>query len=364
MQEFVKDRFKISPYLVFYMVISMQIGIGILGYQRIVISHAGQDSWISVLFAGLFLHIVLWMIYRISETVKGDIVSVHEFLLGKIIGKIISSIFIVYFIVFSLTVLRSYIEIIQVWVFPNMNIFWFTFAFMLLCIYITFGGFRTVVGIAFFGTVLPAYLFLTFGFNLKYAQVFHLFPIWDHSIKDILLGSYKMSLTFIGFETLLFFYPFIKEPQKSKKWAHLALVTTTLIYTGLMLITITYFSEEQGAKSIWATLTMWKILQMPFVERFEYIGIATWNLVILPNVCISIWIASRLIRRVFHFQQKNSVIFIAICILIVINFFNTREKVSFLNDFTGKMGFIFAFIYIPILFICIIIAKKVKKIEQ
>lgn len=339
----------------------MQIGIGVLGYQRLIAQYAHEDAWISVLIAGIIIHFIVWMMYKIMEAVDGDLVTAHIYIAGNFIGKLLSTIFVFYFFTYALTILRSYLEVIQVWMFPTMSIFWFTLAYLLLCIYIIYGGFRTVVGIAFFGIVLPAYLFLIFGFNLRFANFEHLMPILDNSFKDILLGSYHMSLTFVGFEIVLFIYPFIKNPEKSKKWAHLAILTTTLLYTGLMMLTISYFSEEQLRRSIWATLTMWKIVQMPFVERFEYIGIATWSLVILPNFCISLWVASRLLKRIFNIQQKKGVILISIICLIVINFIKTREQVGLINDYTGKIGFIFTFFYIPILLVLVLIVKKVKE---
>jgi spore germination protein (amino acid permease) len=357
----IPDRLKISPFLVFYLIMSMQIGIGVLGYQRIIALKAGYDAWMSILLAGGCIHVIVWMIYKIGETVDGDIVTAHKYIAGNFFGKVLSSIFIGYFTLYSLTVVRTFIEVIQVWMFPEMSTFWFSFGFMILCVYIIFGGFRTVVGMAFFGLVLPAYLLLTFGWAIKFANFYNLLPILDHSIKEVLTASYYMSLTFIGFEIILFFYPFIKEPEKSKKWAHLAVLTTTLIYTVLAIITFAYFAEEQLQKQIWATLAMWKIVEMPFVERFEYIGIANWNLIILPNVCISVWIASRLIKRIMNVRQKIGVFFIVGPVLFLINFLDTREKINMLNDYIGKMGFAFTFIYIPMLFAAVMIAKKVKK---
>ncbi|RBP91340.1 spore germination protein (amino acid permease) [Cytobacillus firmus] len=357
----VPERLQISPFLVFYLVMSMQIGIGVLGYQRIIAMDAGYDAWISILFAGGCIHVIVWMIYKIGETVGGDIVTAHKYILGNFFGKALCSIFIGYFILYSLTVVRTFVEVIQVWMFPELSTFWFSFGFMILCVYIIFGGFRTVVGTAFFGLVLPAYLLLTFGWAIKFSNFYNLLPIWDHSIKELLTASYHMSLTFIGFEIILFFYPFIKEPKKSQKWAHLAVLTTTLIYTILAIITFAYFAEDQLSKQIWASLTMWKIVEMPFVERFEYIGIANWNLIILPNVCISIWIASRLIKRVFNIRQKVGVFFVVGGVLSVIHFLDSRERINTLNDYVGKMGFTFTFIYIPLLFAAVMFVKKLKK---
>ncbi|MFJ5621226.1 GerAB/ArcD/ProY family transporter [Peribacillus loiseleuriae] len=360
-EQTIPDRLKISPYLIFYAIMSMQIGLGAMDFQRLIAKYAGYDAWISILFVGACLHIILWMMYKIVETVNGDIVTAHMYVAGNHLGKVLSFPFIFYFLVHSLATLRTFIEIIQVWMFPDLSIFWFTLGFMLLCMYIVFGGLRTVVGISFFGLVLPAYLLFTFGFNLPYSNFESILPILDHSVKDLLKSSFHMSLSFIGFEIVLFLYPFIKEPQKSKKWAHLAILTTTLLYAVFAIMTFAYFSEGQLQKAIWPTLMMWKILKLSFVERFEFIGIANWNLIILPNVCFSIWIGSRLVKKIFNIKQKKGVYLFIITHLAIITFIHTREEINLLNSMMAKIGFAFIMLYIPLLFIAVQIAKKVKR---
>ncbi|WP_226643456.1 GerAB/ArcD/ProY family transporter [Mesobacillus subterraneus] len=360
MQQPVPERLQVSPFLVLYLIMSMQIGIGVLGYQRIIAKAAGYDAWISVLAAGLSIHIIIWMIYKICGTVQGDIVAANAYVFGKKIGNVLSVLFIVYLLIFAMAVLRTFIEVIQVWMFPEIKVFWYSLVFMILAIYIVFGGFRTVTGIAFFCIVLPSYLLLTFGFALKYGEFSNLLPIFDHSIKELATSAYHMSLTYIGFEIPLFFYPFIKDAPKSQKWAHLGVFLTTFIYTVLAIITFAYFSEAQLAKSIWATLEMWKIVTMPFVERFEYIGIANWNLIILPNICIALWGGSMILKRAFKLRQRKGVIVLALICLVAVCLFDTRDKINLLNDWTAKIGFAMTYIYIPILFIATLIAKKVK----
>ncbi|MGG1678296.1 GerAB/ArcD/ProY family transporter [Neobacillus sp. NRS-1170] len=361
MEQLVPEKAKISPFLVFFLVHTMQFGIGVLGFQRIIAMTAGYDAWISVILAGLSIHIIVWMMYKILETAEGDIITAHSFVFGNKIGKLLSFPFVIYFLLIAVTVLRTYIEVIQVWMFQDMSTFWYSLAFCVLAIYIIFGGFRAVTGVAFFGVVLPAYLIFSFFFTIPYADIKNLQPILDHSIKDLVMASYQMSLTYLGYEILLFFYPYIKDPQKSKKWAHLGVLFTTFLYTALTLLTFAYFSEGQLQKSIWSTLTMWKIVEMPFVERFEYIGIANWNIIILPNFCIALWCASRILKRVTKIKQKYGVLLISLVVLITINLFKSREQINTLIDYTGKISFYINFVYIPLLFFLVLIVKKVKK---
>lgn len=360
----VPENKKVSPFLVFFLIHAMQFGIGILGFQRVIAKTAGYDAWMSVIITGLAIHVILWMIYKMLNTVNGDIVSIHRYVFGKKIGNFLSFILIFYFTLLAVMVLRTYIEVVQVWMFPQLETFWFAFAFLTVVVYAIFGGFRTVTGMAFFGIVLPSYILVLFLFTIPYADYSNILPMFEHSLLDVLTAGKNMSLTIIGFETILVFYPFIKDPEKSKKWGHLAIFYTTSLCLYLCILTFGYFPEEQLQINIWPTLTMWKIIMMPFVERFEYIGIANWCLIILPNACVTLWCASRLAKRLFSIKIKKSVPALALLSLIATSLIFTRTQVSYISDLVSNIGFYFTFVYIPLLFIATMIIKKVKKNDK
>jgi spore germination protein AB len=356
----VPESKQISPFLVFFLIHTMQSGIGVLGFQRFIAKAAGYDAWISIIFTGIVIHILLWMMFKMLEIANGDMTSIHTFVLGKKIGKFLSSIFILYFSLYVVTILRGYIEIVQVWMFPELRTFWFALVFLILVTYIVFGGLRTVAGMAFFSVILPLYIAVLFIIIIPHADFTNLLPMFDHSVKELLLASRNMSFSLLGFETLLFFYPFIQHPEKSKKWAHFGSLFSIILLIYLAILSFGYFSEEQLQKNVWPTLTMWKIIKLPFVERFEYIGITNWALIILPNLCICLWCASRIAKQIFSIRQKTSVLFIAILCLIAISLLSTRQQINILTNFTAKVGFYFNIIYIPLLFAATLIAKKVK----
>ena len=360
MQGSVPERLQISPFMAAYVVVSMQIGIGVLGFQRSIAKDAGYDAWISVLVAGLITNLSIWLIYKVCEAVEGDVMYANVYVFGKIIGNSINTFFIVYFIITCAGVLGALIEIIRTWMFLDLNPFSFAIVYLLLGIYIVYGGFRTVVGISFLGIVIPSYLVFTFGFALKYGDFTNLLPVFDHSFSEMIKSGYNMSLSYLGFETLLVFYPFIKKPEQSKKWVHIGLLATTLFYTGLAVISFSYFPPSLLERSIWATLEMWKIVRLPFIERFEYLGIANWALILIPNVAITLWAASRCAKRVYRIQQKKAVILIALLCLIIAVLIPTRERMDLFLDIDSKFGFSLVYIYIPILYLLILIKKKVK----
>jgi len=357
----IPENKKFSPYLVFFTVAGMQIGIGVLGFQRIIAKFAGYDAWISVLLAGLSTHIIIWFIYKQLETVNGDLTDIHSAVFGKWIGKLLNLFFVFYFSLFVVTVLRTYIEVIQVWMFPDMSTAWFTFAYLLLSIYVINGGIRTVVGLFFFGSVLPYYIIYFYGYAIPFSDFRHFLPIFNHSLNDVIEATQGMSLTNLGYELLLIYYPFIKAPNKSKKWSHIGLLFTTIVNLYVTFITFAFYSQAQLQKDIWATLTTFKIIHFPVVERFEFIGIANWCLVVLPIVCLSLWSASRVLKRTLKVKQKYGVILIS-CFVFFINIqLKSRFHVDIINNIIADMGFIINYVYIPLLFLLLMIVNKVKK---
>ncbi|MGP4080137.1 GerAB/ArcD/ProY family transporter [Pseudalkalibacillus sp. R45] len=356
----ISENAMVSPTLVFFLIHAMQIGVGILGFQRYIAKDAGYDAWISILIGGLMMHILLWMIYKILEDSDGDIVSVHNDIYGKYLGGLLSIIFSFYFLLLSLTVVRTFIEVVQVWVFPRLNVWVFSFVFLLLAYYFAAGGFRVVTGMCLFSVLLGLPVLSLYFFPLQFAHMENLFPIINHSIPELLASTKTATLSFLGIELLLIYYPFIKKPHASKKWAHHGVFFTTLIYLGTAIVSFVYYSLEGIQDIIWPTISLWKIVELPFVERFEYIGLAMWVYVILPNICLALWAASRVPRRVLNFKQHWILIIYFIILFIACGLLKDRETIDQLNDWTGKIGF-YILLYIPILFLFQKAANKVRK---
>ncbi|WP_157951009.1 GerAB/ArcD/ProY family transporter [Peribacillus acanthi] len=348
----VKKSDQISPFLVAYLIHSVQVGVGILGFQRIIIQSAGNDSWIAVIIGGLFFSLAIWLMYKLLNQEKKDLVGIHQSLFGKWIGGFLTMIWVLYWLVISISIFRAYIEVVQAWMFPLINVKTFSVILAILVYYTISGGFKTVVGICFLGVVIPLYLVFTFIFPLEYAQFRNILPIWNHSVKDIAVGSKDMTYSYLGISTLLMYYPYIKHADQSQKWAQIGNLATMVLYLFVMIMSIIFFSEAQVSKYIWATLTAWKIVEMPFVERFEYIGITSWALIILPNICLTLWCASKATSLTLNIKPKHISRAMLLIMVLAAVFLNGRDMINTFIDTSSKVGYYLLFVYLPIL-VCI-----------
>ncbi|WP_176446780.1 GerAB/ArcD/ProY family transporter [Lentibacillus sp. CBA3610] len=353
---------KVPPLMVFFLISASQIGVGFLGFQSIINQYAGHDAWISVIVAGLGVSAIIWIMYQIlKHDDKGDIIAVHQFTYGKWLGNFLTLLFIMYLLLMATVVLRTYIEIIQVWMFPHLKVWAFLLLLIPLIYYTISDQFRTVVGVCFLGIVYPFFLNLSLLYPLTYAEFTYIMPIMDHAITDIMQSSTLAVLNFMGFSALFVFYPFIRESGKSQKYAHYGNLYTTVLYVLVCLIAYVFYSQRELDEVIWPTLELWKILEMPLMERFEYFGIATMFFTILPNVVLFMWAATRTVNRAFGFQHKKVAVVLLIILYIASVISTGREGVNILNDSAGRIGLVFLFIYIPVLFIIHFIRRKVRK---
>lgn len=358
-------RYQVSPYLLFFIIYASQVGVGILSFQRGIAKEAGYDGWISVLLAGCLAQILIFIMYKLVSKANGDIVMIQRDIFGKYAGGILNFIIIIYYGLASISVLRSYIEIVQVWIFPTLPTWCLSIFFMILCYRIISGGFRVVVGVCFFSVMIPTFSLITsFFFPLKYAHIENLMPVFDHSPLEILSGIKSSIYTLAGFEILLMVYPFIRKSKSSQRFVHLAILATTLIYTLSAIISFLYFSEEQLSMTIWPELSMTKIIHFSFLERFEYIYISFYMITILAIISLLLWSSSRGFKLIFQIKQKYPLIILCFLNVIGCQFLPDRNIIIKYQELISQINFWIFYVYIPILYLLFNVLKRGKQNEK
>lgn len=338
--------------MVLFLIHPVQFGMSELWFVRYLVEDAGADGWMGIIIAGSGVHILLWMMYSILKKGKGSAVAINRDVFGKWVGGGISLTLIVFFVFEGISIVRSYAEIVEVFLFPGIETWLIAIMILILVYYAVGGGFRVVVGICFWGFFLP-FITLTpvLVAPLEYAHFGNLLPIMTHPVSDLLKAGKDMSMAFIGFEGLLISYPFIKKADSSQKWAHASNLFTTLFYLLIAVISIAYFNKALIQKFIWPKLDLVELTHVTFLQGFQYIFISLWLLVILPNVTYAVWVASRGAKELFSVQQRKLLPVIVIVIFLVVIIFTKHKQIGELNHAVYEFGFFFISLYLPILWV-------------
>lgn len=357
-----RERISINAYLVFFLVHTAQIGLGIVGVQRVIFVEARQDAWIAVLLSGLWIHLVVFVICQtLKQTEHDNIFSLHTFVYGRVLGWIANAAVVVYFLMAYTSILLGYVEMTLTWMYPDFPLWGGVLILLLLTIYALYGGgFRLVAGVSFLTFFMTIWIALVVFQPLKYAEWIHLLPIWEATPKQMANGVLKTAYTMLGFEVLYIIYPFVKEKERAHRYAQFGVLLTTFLVAVVTVIAIAFFSPKQLDVTIWASLSMFKIVKFPFIERFEYIVIPLWLLVVLPNLLMFMWAMTRGGKALFRVKQKYLLFVFAFLSYVVAIMFEKRATINEFIDQVGYYGFGLSFVYPFILYVLVRIKKWAK----
>ncbi|KUP09870.1 spore gernimation protein [Bacillus coahuilensis m2-6] len=354
-----KNHVYFNAFLVAFIVHTSQIGLGVAGVQRILYIEAKQDAWIVVLIAGVLINLTVWvMIQILKEYNHLDIYEIQKEVFGKWVGGGMNFSLSLYLLSVYCSIVIGYIEIVQAWIFAEMRTWLLGLILTLLAVKGVMGGIRVIVGVSFMvfiGTVGVLYFFYE---PINYANWYYLQPVLEASPGELFRGVKASMYTMLGFEMILFVYPFVKEKNNVLKYAQIGVSFTTLIVCSLTILAIVYFSGEQLEKTIWASLSMFKIVKLPFLERFEYVAVPVLMVVIFPNLLFYLWSATRGVKTTFKVPQKYAVYALAAIAFCVIIMFKRRADINVFVDWVGNIGGVLVIIY-PFVLYSIIKMKKI-----
>lgn len=357
----ISDTYKLSPYLIVFPLYVSMVGVGVLAYQRKVMEHAGYNAWISVVLTGISMHFLLWMIYKILSSLEDsqDIATINIKLFGGIAGNLFNAALVLYFVFGALIKFKVYMELVQVWLFPSMNLLPVSIVILSLVYYAVAGGIRSVTGIAVWVTIISCvFIIPQVSLTFPFLRPLNLLPLWNHPATEILLSSRDMVFEYLGFETLLLLYPFIRTPEKSQKWAHFIMVMVTLLYVVILLLAFMFFTEEQLRHSIWPTLNMIGIFEVPLLQRLEYIAISLWFIKLIAGISIYIWSACRGSKIAFRIRPRISLIVFLAAVTALNLLIVDHRTVEWVSIFYSKVGLYFIYGYIPLIFILVLVKKR------
>ncbi|WP_142345017.1 GerAB/ArcD/ProY family transporter [Bacillus toyonensis] len=355
----IKINYKIAPFFVFFVIHGQQFGAGVLGFSRIIAKEAGYDAWIGVILAGVIVHCLLWVMYYMLSLVQGSILTVHTYIFGTIIGNILNMVFMLYFFVVSVSVLRTYIEILQVWLYPTASTFILSLVFSFLIYYIISSGFRVITGLCIISIFVAfIYMILCLYCLLQYGHFDNFLPIWNHSLSDIYSAAKGSIYTMTGVEIILMIYPFIHSPQKSHKFAQYSVLFSNILYILSAVSALAIFSEEQLRYTIWSQLSMTQLIELPFLQRIDYLVISGYIFIMITSITLPLWAITRGMKEIFHVKQKYILIGALILSIISSILLNNRHVINTFTQQVANFSQYLILIYIPLL--CLILHIKVK----
>jgi len=354
----IKPGQSIRAFYLLFILVGIQVGVGILGTPRYIFESARQDAWISVIIALLFMLIVAWaMLVILNNYENADILGIQVDVFGKWIGKLLGTIYLVFFAAEFLSVLLNYIEVIQIFIFPTISNFMMGLLLLLLVVYTVHNGFRVIIGVVFIFFLMAPWVLILLYDPISRMESAHFLPMFEASITDLLKGARTTSYTFLGMEILFFIHPFIENKKNAKLPVFIGLSISAFLVLITTIISIGYYSPNDFNLITWPVLSLFKSVSFSFMERFDYFIIAEWMMVTIPTLVLLMWMITHGANRLYAVSHKKSLYIVATLSLIVCSMIRTESQIRYISDVVSKVGFWIVFIY-PLILLPIVLLKK------
>lgn len=357
----INSNARIRAFYLFFIVVSTQIGVGVMSGPRPIFLDAQQDSWIAVLISyAAMVMVTCVMLFILKSYGNTDIFGVQVDIFGTWVGKILGTIYILHFAVSLLVVLVTYMDVVELFLFPQISTWVLGFLLLSLVTYCVAGGLRSIIGVVFIFFIFSHLLLLLLYKPVSLIDTTHYQPVLQASMIDLLKGAKSTTYMLTGFEVIFLLYPFIQ--NKKQVWRPMLLGITWSVVILLIntLIAIGYFSAHQLETEEWAVLSLFKIVNLPFIARFDVIVIAVWMMIILATMMLFMWGIIQGMKRLYHVPKRMTLYTASLIFFVLGGFIDDHHQIILLNNQANNIAFWIIFVY-PFVLLPIVQFKKWKQ---
>ena len=309
----------LNGYHVIFLVQNIMVGMGLLSLSNS-LSPVGYSQWWFPILFGIIANItIIPMIWLALQYRDDDLFDIHEKLLGKWIGKMLNSFLILYATILFAAVIQNYLELVQVALLPERTITGHLIVFILLTVFIVKGGIKSLARFCMLTFFLTAWMVYFLRWGMVDGEISHLLPLFNFNGSEFWDATKKGYNSVVGYELLMFFFPYIREPEKAFKHASFGIWITSIIYLSVTTVSVMYFSEWQIENIFFPVLKLFQAVDLSFVERMDKMGIALWVFLILSTAGAYLWVGKKGVDSVRNKNSQYHIYAVAILTYIVIN---------------------------------------------
>ena len=354
---------KISSIQIRALIVSTTIGVAVLSLPNNLSNILGKDGWIPIIIAGALMIPLLLIINQIFKQNPGkDYFEIGKENLGSIIFTLCFLIFLAYLVVYVSFVVRNLGELVKAFLLPTTPIEVIILIFILSIVYISSYEIDVIARYGYFVyPIIIGFVLLFLLVSLPTADFSNTLPSLQSDLTKIPIGIKEAFLSFAGFEIILFALPYVEDKEKALKSSIIAIITITLIYFSLFMMTLTQFSIEQIKSQAFPVLIVAKLVDLPgyFLQNLDNIFMSIWVIVVFATVAPAYFGAGKVLSKIF--KTKSHRYFIWVLVPIIYKVSLMPEGFVELNEILGTYLEILGFISILVIPLIIFIVGSVRR---
>lgn len=294
---------QISNRQLFWLIMTIEIGMNLLLSINFAIQSSKQDVWISMILAGLVSLFIGWICIKVSLLYPDQ--TLMEFtttILGKGLGKVVGLFYLAQWYWVVAVMLREEYTFVRLSLLPKTPDYLIVLTMLAVVVYAVYkGGIETIGRLSeLWGPILLLILVFTIILTSHNLRVHALMPIYSDSgmlpimrgalTPTSLLGEVSLIMMLISFTS--FSGKTDKQRQLSKSILSAVFLSTTFLIVGAVWVIMT-FGAELAARIHYPFFEMVKLVYlMEFIQSLEIIMVSIWVISVFIKQSVYLFIAT------------------------------------------------------------------------
>lgn len=254
-----------------------QVGMGIVELPSRLAEKAGTDGWIAILCGGALSTLAGLLILGFMERYPGlTLPQVCRNRWGRQAGVAANCLAFLYSGFFSLCILLRSAQFFKHYLLPDTSLFVVVALLSIPGYLVMGGGFRVLGRFAELAFLISVWMGFLLVVPLLDSYPIHLLPVFKNGVYALASAVYETFLSYLGFELMFLFHPWIPAGKKARLGLLAANGLTTLVYLALTLVAFMYFSPDEITLFQEPALNLLKVIEFRFFERLEVIMLSLY----------------------------------------------------------------------------------------
>ena len=305
-----------------FLIVGSQMGVGFLALPRVLAEKAGTDGWMGLIIGWILTIAASIFMVKTAERYPND--TLYDLLIrffGKILGKVAIFIYLGYTLCFSWIIFINTMLYIKAWFLPDTPDYLIVLLFSIPVLFVVRNGLRVIGRYYELTFYLTMWLPLVFLFPLKDGSFLHLLPLFKFGWKSISDSVLPAIFSFIGFELVFFYYPFLQKKQYAIHGIIIANTISMFFYLFVTISCFVFFTPDGITDFNQPVLNLLKVIELHFIERLDMVIL---NILILVSsrawiayMYCTVYSSSQLMNK----QDHSSHVPVLLALFVVATFF-------------------------------------------
>ncbi|MFA9557234.1 GerAB/ArcD/ProY family transporter [Evansella sp. AB-rgal1] len=288
------------------LVYMIQSAVTLFSIPRLVIEAFGTNGWVGIFILSFIGVVNILLINQVYIKGKGqDVLDILEENLHRVLLYPLYICMILMFGAIAVFVAKYYMFIIKIFMFPHASSNLLLFFYLLLTVYMLTKGIYNIGKITvvfFFLTIWTVFLLIVALPEFKFQRMT---PHFFQGDLDIVKKGIEVYVAFLGYELVLFLFPYMEQNSRQTKAILIGHLFTTFIYTTACIVTLGFYGNEVIEKIMYPIIKQLKYIRAPFLERMEHLTLSLFLIKVVITVVMYYWVALKISERIAPFAKST-----------------------------------------------------------